>query len=77
MESKRKTMIVTGAGKGIGAGVTSAFLELGYNVVANSLTIKASTFEASERLAVVPGDIGDLIYSRGNRFDRDKDFRLD
>jgi NAD(P)-dependent dehydrogenase (short-subunit alcohol dehydrogenase family) len=59
MESKRKTMIVTGAGKGIGAGVTSAFLELGYNVVANSLTIKASTFEASERLAVVPGDIGD------------------
>ena len=60
MESKRKTMIVTGAGKGIGAGVTNAFIELGYNVVANSLTITASTFEATERLVVVPGDIGNL-----------------
>jgi NAD(P)-dependent dehydrogenase (short-subunit alcohol dehydrogenase family) len=58
MQSKRKTMIVTGAAKGIGAGVTRAFLERGYNVVANSLNIKESTFEATERLAVVPGDIG-------------------
>jgi NAD(P)-dependent dehydrogenase (short-subunit alcohol dehydrogenase family) len=52
-------MIVTGASKGIGAGVTNAFLERGYNVVANSLTITASTFAATERLAVVRGDIGD------------------
>jgi NAD(P)-dependent dehydrogenase (short-subunit alcohol dehydrogenase family) len=59
MQSKRKTMIVTGAGKGIGAGVTSAFLDRGYNVVANSLNITASTFAASERLAVVRGDIGE------------------
>jgi NAD(P)-dependent dehydrogenase (short-subunit alcohol dehydrogenase family) len=59
MQSKRKTMIVTGAAKGIGAGVTNAFLEHGYNVVANSLNITAATFEATERLAVVPGDIGD------------------
>ena len=37
MPTKRKTMIVTGAAKGIGAGVTNAFIERGYNVVANSL----------------------------------------
>jgi len=59
MQTKRKTMIVTGAAKGIGAGVTNAFIERGYNVVANSLTITASTFAAAERLAVVRGDIGE------------------
>ena len=59
MQTKRKTMIVTGAAKGIGAGVTSAFIERGYNVVANSLHITASTFAPTERLAVVQGDIGD------------------
>jgi NAD(P)-dependent dehydrogenase (short-subunit alcohol dehydrogenase family) len=59
MQTKRKTMIVTGAAKGIGAGVTNAFIERGYNVVANSLNITASTFAATERLAVVEGDIGE------------------
>jgi NAD(P)-dependent dehydrogenase (short-subunit alcohol dehydrogenase family) len=59
MQTKRKTMIVTGAAKGIGAGVTNAFIEHGYNVVANSLTITASTLAATDRLAVVAGDIGD------------------
>lgn len=59
MQAKRKTMIVTGAGRGIGAGVTNAFIDRGYNVVANSLNITASTFAATDRLAVVPGDIGD------------------
>src|SRR5580704_12758608 len=52
-------MIVTGASQGIGAGVTNAFIERGYNVVANSLKITASTFAATERLAVVRGDVGD------------------
>ena len=52
-------MIVTGAAKGIGAGVTNAFIERGYNVVANSLSITASAFPGTERLAVVRGDIGD------------------
>jgi len=64
METKRKTMIVTGAAKGIGAGVTYAFIERGYNVVANSLNIRASTFAAAERLTVIPGDIGDLSTAR-------------
>jgi NAD(P)-dependent dehydrogenase (short-subunit alcohol dehydrogenase family) len=58
MQTKRKTMIVTGAAKGIGAGVTNAFIERGYNVVASSLNITASTFAPTERLAVVQGDIG-------------------
>jgi NAD(P)-dependent dehydrogenase (short-subunit alcohol dehydrogenase family) len=64
MQTKRKTMIVTGAGKGIGAGVTKAFIERGYNVVANSLSITASTFPSAEGLAVVQGDIGDPSTAR-------------
>jgi NAD(P)-dependent dehydrogenase (short-subunit alcohol dehydrogenase family) len=64
MQAKRKTMIVTGAGKGIGAGVTNAFLARGYNVVGNSLSITASTFAATDRLAVVRGDIGDPSTAR-------------
>ena len=64
MQTKRKTMIVTGAGQGIGAGVTNAFMDRGYNVVANSLNITASTFAATERLAVVRGDIGDPSTAR-------------
>src|SRR5208282_3179184 len=64
MRTKPKTMIVTGAAQGIGAGVTNAFLERGYNVVANSLNITVSTFAATDRLAVVPGDIGDPATAR-------------
>ena len=64
MQTKRKTMIVTGAAKGIGAGVTNAFIERGYNVVANSLNITVSTFAATDRLAVVRGDIGDPSTAR-------------
>lgn len=64
MQIKRKTMIVTGAAQGIGAGVTNAFIERGYNVVANSLNITASTFAATNRLAVVRGDIGDPSTAR-------------
>ena len=64
MRSKRKdaapkTMIVTGAAKGIGAGVTKAFLERGYNVVANSLHIMDSGFEPAEKLALVEGNVGE------------------
>ena len=53
MQAKRKTMVVTGASQGIGAGVTNAFIGRGYNVVANSLSITASTFAATDRLAVI------------------------
>jgi NAD(P)-dependent dehydrogenase (short-subunit alcohol dehydrogenase family) len=64
MQTKRMTMIVTGAARGIGAGVTNAFLERGYNVVANSLNITVSTFAATDRLAVVRGDIGEPSTAR-------------
>jgi len=54
------TIIVTGASQGIGAGVVKAFLERGYNVVANSRHISRSdAFRASEKLALVDGNIGD------------------
>lgn len=56
-DAKPKTMIVTGASKGIGAGVTKAFLARGYNVVANSLEISRSAIQPSEKLALVEGDI--------------------
>jgi NAD(P)-dependent dehydrogenase (short-subunit alcohol dehydrogenase family) len=64
MPTKRKTMIVSGAAEGIGAGITNAFIERGYNVVANSLTITASAFAPTDRLAVVPGDIGEPATAR-------------
>jgi NAD(P)-dependent dehydrogenase (short-subunit alcohol dehydrogenase family) len=51
-------MIVTGASQGIGAGVTKAFLDRGYNVVANSLHLTNAAFAPSEKLALVEGDIG-------------------
>src|SRR5690349_21254377 len=56
----RKTAIVTGASQGIGAGIVKAFVERGYNVVANSRTMsKSSEVTASDRTALVDGDIGD------------------
>jgi NAD(P)-dependent dehydrogenase (short-subunit alcohol dehydrogenase family) len=59
MASKQKTIIVTGASQGIGAGVAQAFLDRGYNVVANSRSIsKSGAFRASDQLALVDGNIG-------------------
>ena len=55
IQARCKTMIVTGASQVIGAGVTKAFIEHGYNVVANSRHITKSAIEATERLAVVEG----------------------
>jgi NAD(P)-dependent dehydrogenase (short-subunit alcohol dehydrogenase family) len=60
MTNSQKTAIVTGASQGIGAGCVDAFLERGYNVVANSRKIsKTSPFPPSQNLALVDGDIGD------------------
>jgi NAD(P)-dependent dehydrogenase (short-subunit alcohol dehydrogenase family) len=60
MVSTQKTAIVTGASQGIGAGLVEAFLERGYNVVANSRNItKTNPFPPSPNLALVDGDIGD------------------
>jgi len=59
MASNRKTVIVTGASQGIGAGVVKAFLARGYDVVgtARSAT-KSKELSASEHLALIDGDIG-------------------
>jgi NAD(P)-dependent dehydrogenase (short-subunit alcohol dehydrogenase family) len=60
MASKQKTVIVTGASQGIGAGIVEAFLNRGYNVVANSRNISASgKFKPSANLALVDGNIGE------------------
>lgn len=59
--ANKGTVIVTGASKGIGAGVAQTFLERGYNVVANSRNIsKSGTFRASDNLALVDGNIGEM-----------------
>src|SRR5215469_6137444 len=59
MANTTKTAIVTGASRGIGAGLVEAFLERGYNVVANSRNItKANPFPATTHIALVDGDIG-------------------
>jgi len=57
MSDQKKTAIVTGASQGIGAGLVSAFLKEGYNVVANSLNITHS-LSATPHLVVIDGDIG-------------------
>ncbi|MDQ0921513.1 NAD(P)-dependent dehydrogenase (short-subunit alcohol dehydrogenase family) [Pseudarthrobacter sp. W1I19] len=52
----RKVAVITGASQGIGAGLVSAFRGIGYSVVANSRSIRAS--EHSE-VVTVAGDISD------------------
>jgi NAD(P)-dependent dehydrogenase (short-subunit alcohol dehydrogenase family) len=60
MASKQKTVLVTGASQGIGAGVVQSFLDRRYNVVANSRNIrKLDTFTDSDHLALVDGSIGE------------------
>jgi NAD(P)-dependent dehydrogenase (short-subunit alcohol dehydrogenase family) len=53
-----RTVIVTGASQGIGAGVANLFLERGYNVVANSRNVsKKNELQRSDRLLPIDGDI--------------------
>jgi len=60
MGQTRKTAIASGASQGIGAGLVEAYLDRGYNVVANSRNItKVNPFPASQHLALVDGDIGE------------------
>jgi NAD(P)-dependent dehydrogenase (short-subunit alcohol dehydrogenase family) len=61
MTQQQKTIIVTGASQGIGAGIVEAFLARGYNVVATSRSIsKSEAFKPSAHLALVDGDIGEF-----------------
>jgi NAD(P)-dependent dehydrogenase (short-subunit alcohol dehydrogenase family) len=60
MSGQRKTVIVTGASQGIGAGIVARFVERGFNVVATSRKVTQSTeVTASERVALVDGHIGE------------------
>jgi NAD(P)-dependent dehydrogenase (short-subunit alcohol dehydrogenase family) len=60
MQTEQRVAIVTGASKGIGAGLVTAFLDRGYGVIANSRNIvKDSPFPKSDSLALVAGDIAD------------------
>lgn len=77
MANTGKTTIITGASRGIGAGLAEAFLARGYNVVANSRNItKANPFAAAANVALVDGDIGDpataarLVDTAVSRFGR-------
>jgi NAD(P)-dependent dehydrogenase (short-subunit alcohol dehydrogenase family) len=60
MTQSQKTAIVTGASRGIGAGLVTALLQRGYCVVANSRKIaEGDPFPASAKLVLVAGDIAD------------------
>ncbi|MGF6233827.1 NAD(P)-dependent dehydrogenase (short-subunit alcohol dehydrogenase family) [Inquilinus ginsengisoli] len=60
-----KTVIVTGASQGIGAGVANAFLDRGYNVVATSRQVSRSgEIPDSDRVARVDGDIANPATAR-------------
>lgn len=68
---------MTGGSQGIGAGLVEAFLDRGYNVVANSRNItKTNPFPASPNLALIDGDISDpntatkIADTAVSRFDR-------
>ena len=59
MPAAQKTVIVTGASQGIGAGVVRAFLACGYNVVGTARkATKSKELPSSHHLAVIDGDIG-------------------
>ena len=52
MATAAKTVIVTGASQGIGAGIAKAFLDRGYRVVASSRHItKSGAFSSGDHLA--------------------------
>jgi NAD(P)-dependent dehydrogenase (short-subunit alcohol dehydrogenase family) len=60
MRNESRAVIVTGASKGIGAGLVKAFLERGYSVVVNSRNIsKSGSLVPSDKLVLVDGSIGE------------------
>jgi NAD(P)-dependent dehydrogenase (short-subunit alcohol dehydrogenase family) len=57
--TNRKTVLVTGASQGIGAAITNALLNRGYNIVGTARNMTRAGFASSPQLALVDGDIGD------------------
>jgi NAD(P)-dependent dehydrogenase (short-subunit alcohol dehydrogenase family) len=61
MNNPPKTVIVTGASQGIGAGIVRLFLARGYEVVGTARNAtKSSELSASDHLALIDGDIGQI-----------------
>src|SRR5580765_4139320 len=59
MNNPPKTVIVTGASQGIGAGIVRAFLARGYNVIGTARNAtKSRELSTSDHLALIDGDIG-------------------
>ncbi len=56
--TNNRTVIITGASRGIGASITRAFLDRGYDVVATARSISTAGLEHNPHLALVDGDIG-------------------
>jgi NAD(P)-dependent dehydrogenase (short-subunit alcohol dehydrogenase family) len=61
MNESRKVAIITGAGRGIGAGLVAAFRDAGYAVVATSRSLPAAD---EPDLLTVQGDIADADTAR-------------
>jgi len=72
MDSTQKVAIITGASRGIGAGLVSAYRMLGYAVVATSRSVDSTDLE----VLAVPGDLSrpgtgaDVVDHALNRFGR-------
>jgi NAD(P)-dependent dehydrogenase (short-subunit alcohol dehydrogenase family) len=56
MSIRQKVAVITGASRGIGAGLVKGFLDQNYLVVANSRAIEP---DASAQILTVPGDVAD------------------
>ena len=60
-----KTIVITGASQGIGAGLVNTFAGRGYNVVATSRSVsRSSEIPASDKVVRVDGDIADPATAR-------------
>ncbi len=57
MVSEQKVAVITGASRGIGASLVKAFRGIGYGIVANSRSIRASDFSDDPAILAVDGDI--------------------
>ncbi len=57
MESEQKVAVITGASQGVGASLVQGFREIGYGVLANSRSIKATHFGDDPAILTVDGDI--------------------
>jgi len=63
VSNKTQTVLITGASSGMGLDIARGFLDIGSNVVLNSsnsdkLSAATKTLGSANRIALVPGDIG-------------------